>query len=179
MSKLGPRLGIIVCAALILFWVVKPGGGGFMPVPVGHGPAPAWSATALDGTVQSSTNLAGRVLFVNFWATWCPPCVREIPDLAAFHQAHAADGLTVVGMSVDEAGPDVVRKFVAKNSIPYPVVMAGTNLLEAFGAAGSIPTTFVVDRKGNFVARYLGALSREELERVAAPLLAATNAPAR
>ncbi len=168
-----------VCAALILFWFAKPGGPQFMPMPIGHGPAPAWSMTATDGSALSSTNLAGRVLVVNFWATWCPPCVREIPDLAALHRAHVAEGLTVVGASVDEGGVEGVRKFVERNQIPYPVGMAGPNLVEAFAANGPIPTTFVIDRRGNFAVRYLGALTRAELERVVAPLLAATNGPAR
>ena len=176
MDKLWSRIGIIVCFALILFYFAKPGGSGFMQVPIGHGPAPAWAMTAVDGSVISSTNLAGRVVLMNIWATWCPPCVREIPDLSAFHTAHQAAGLTVVGASVDEGGVELVRKFAERNQMAYPVGLAGTNLMEAFGAAGSIPTTYVIDRKGNFAARYLGALSREELERVTAPLLSATNA---
>lgn len=178
MNKLWSRVGLAVCVALVVFWFAKPGGPGFMPVPVGHGPAPAWSLAAVDGTVLSSTNLAGRVVLMNFWATWCPPCVREIPDLSAFHKAHEAEGVTVVGASVDEGGAEVVRRFAAKNGIAYPVGIAGTNLMEAFGAAGPIPTTFVIDRQGRFAARYLGALTLEELERVTRPLLAAKVAEA-
>ena len=177
MEKLGSRIGLAVCAALILFWFVKPGGSQFMPVPITHDVAPAWSLAATDGSVVSSTNLAGRVVLMNFWATWCPPCVREIPDLAEFHKAHEAEGLTIVGASVETGDEKTVKSFVERNHIPYPVGIAGPGLVESFAATGSIPTTFVIDRSGRFAARYLGGLTREELDRAVLPLLAATNAP--
>ncbi len=177
MEKLGSRIGLAVCAALILFWFVKPGGSQFMPVPISRGAAPPWSLVATDGSVVSSTNLAGRVVLMNFWATWCPPCVREIPDLAEFQKAHAAEGLTIIGASVDKDDDKSVKSFVERNHLPYPVGIAGPGLVESFAANGPIPTTFVIDREGRFAARYLGALTRAELERAILPLLAATNAP--
>ena len=177
MDKLWSRIGWVVCVALILFWFVKPGGSQFMPVPINPVPAPAWSLVATDGSTVSSTNLAGRVILMNFWATWCPPCVREIPDLAEFHKAHVAEGLTIVGASVDQGGVELVKSFVARNHVPYPVGIAGPGLVDSFAANGPIPTTFVIDRGGRFAGRYLGALTRQELDRAVLPLLAATNGP--
>ncbi len=173
MNKAWTRLGIPICIGIILLWLVKPGGSGFMPVPISHGTAPGWSMTNLDGTLLHSTNFAGRVLVVNFWATWCPPCIREIPDLQAFHNAHTNEGLTVIGVSVDEGGLAAVKGFVTRNQMTYPIVLANDAAMEGFAASGSIPTTFIVDRQGRFAARYVGALPRAELERVTAPLLAA------
>lgn len=168
------RIGIVICAAVILLWTLRPGSsGGFQPIPVTPGPAPAWSITNVLGGTLSSTNLAGHVLIVNFWATWCPPCIRELPDLNAFHLAHANDRITVVGVSVDEGGGDSVRAFVERNHLAYPVGMVTREMSEAFGAQGPIPATYVIDRRGHFAARYLGPLTREELERVTRPLVLA------
>jgi peroxiredoxin len=172
MDNVWKRLGIPICLGIILLWFMKPGGSGFMPLPITPGPAPTWALTNLDGTVLHSSNLLGRVVVFNVWATWCPPCIKEIPDLQALHTAHQAQGLTVLGVSVDQEGPAKVKDFVQRNSITYPVVMSDEAVLQSFSALGPIPTTFIIDRQGQFVARYVGPLPREELERVTAPLLA-------
>lgn len=168
------RMGIIICGAVILLWVLRPGtGGGFQPVPIAHVQSPAWTVTNVLGGTLCSTNLAGHVLVVNFWATWCPPCIRELPDLNAFHLAHTLQRVAVIGISVDQEEPEVVRNFVTRNNLSYPVGMVSSDMSQAFGAEGPIPTTFIIDRQGHFAARYLGPVTREELERVTAPLIAA------
>ncbi len=168
------RMGIIICGAVIVLWTLRPGaGGGFQPVPIAQVAAPAWNVTNVLGGTLASTNLAGHVLVVNFWATWCPPCIRELPDLNAFHLAHTNQRVAVIGISVDQDGPEVVRNFVTRNSLAYPVGMVVPEMSQAFGAEGAIPTTYIIDRQGKFAARYLGPLTREELERVTAPLIAA------
>lgn len=171
MKNAWTRLGLPICLLILLIWLVRPGGSGFLPVPIERRPAPPWTMTNVHGAPVSSTNFAGQVVVLNFWATWCPPCIREIPDLQAFHAAHATNGVVVIGASVDTAGPETVRSFVARNHVGYPVVMAHPEVLAAFGAEGPIPSTFIIDREGRFAARYVGALPRAELEKVVRPLL--------
>ena len=116
---------------------------------------------------------------LNFWATWCPPCRQEIPELNAFHLSHTNDGVTVIGASVDDGGADAVRPFVQRMKIAYPVVLADALQQSHFGGASlgpstggmSLPTTLVIDRQGHFVARYLGALTQKELDSAISPLL--------
>jgi len=168
------RLGIIICAVVILLWTLRPGsGGGFQAVPIVPAPAPAWSITNVAGGLLTSGQFTGQVLVVNFWATWCPPCIRELPDLNAFHLAHTHDRVSLIGVSVDETGPESVREFVRRKGLAYPVGMVSGEMSAGFGAEGPIPTTYILDRQGRFVARYLGPLTRAELDRVTAPLIAA------
>lgn len=163
------RLPLLICLLVLAYWYLKPpAGAGFMRVPIPRVAAPPWSLTNLNGQRLDSAALTGKVVFLNFWATFCPPCIREIPDLAAFHLAHSNDPVAVVGLSLDTTGPDAVRSFVRKLDIPYPVAMADASVAEAFGGVGQIPSTFVIAADGTFAARYLGALTREELERALA-----------
>jgi thiol-disulfide isomerase/thioredoxin len=173
-------MGLLVCFAVVILWFLKPGGGSgsFRQVPITVEPAPEWAVTNLHGTVLSSTQLAGRVVVINFFATWCPPCVREIPDLNAFHVAHTNAGVTVVGFSIDTAGTAAVKKFSENFGIAYPVAIIDDTFAARFSAQGPIPTTFIIDRQGRFAARYLGAISRQELERITQYLIAQPAPPA-
>lgn len=171
------RISLAVCALAVILWTLRPGAGrGFQPVPIAPLPAPAWTLTNAFGQVLSSSNYAGHVLVVNFWATWCPPCIREIPDLNAFHLAHTNDRVAVLGFSVDQGKPAEVdallRDFATRNQLAYPIVAVPKDVAEAYSAVGPIPTTFVIGRDGRFAARYVGAVTREELERVTARLRA-------
>jgi len=107
---------------------------------------------------------AGKVVVLNFWATWCGPCRKEIPDLIELHKEMAPKGVTVIGVSLDQADNRMalVKNFVEKSSIPYPNFIDNTEfkLAEAFGGIQSIPTTFIIDRKGNIVQRIVGAVSK-------------------
>ena len=171
------RFGLPVAIGVILLWLMKPGSGGFMPVPIQKTPAPAWVMPDLDGNAVRSETFAGRVVVLNFWATWCPPCVREIPDLQAFHERQGTNGAVVIGASVDTGDADVVRRFIQRQGVTYPVLLADAAAQEKFGGIASIPTTFIIDRQGRFAARYLGALTAQELDRAVAAL-PATPAPA-
>lgn len=163
------RLPLLICLLVLAYWYLKPpAGAGFMRVPIPRVAAPSWSLTNLNGQPLVSSSLTGKVVFLNFWATFCPPCIREIPDLAAFHLAHSNDPVAVVGLSLDTTGTDAVQSFVRKLGIPYPVAMADATVAEAFGGVSQIPSTFVIAPDGTFTARYLGAVTREELERALA-----------
>lgn len=175
------RLGLAICAAVILLWTLRPGSGGsFQRVPIVPDPVPAWAITNVHGGMLASSDFRDRILVVNFWATWCPPCIRELPDLKAFHLANSNRPVSVIGVSVDEGGTDVVRDFVDRNALGYPVGLVTESMAGAFRASGTIPATYVIDRQGRFAAHYLGALTRQELERITAVLLHAadqTNRP--
>ena len=110
-------------------------------------------------------SLRGRPLVVNFWATWCPPCVHELPELDRFHADHAAKGWQVVGVAIDN--PTAVREFLARRPLRFPVGLAGlagTELARELGnTAGGLPFTVALDGRGRIVQRKLGATTYAEL----------------
>ena len=134
--------------------------------------APGWGLTDLDGKLVHSTDFKGKVVVLDFWATWCPPCRAEIPGFIALQKKYAAQGLTVVGVSVDEAGLKTVKAFALKNGINYPVVLTDSKIVEAYGGIDGLPTTFIIDRTGLIVKQHLGFTEQAEIEKEVAPLLA-------
>lgn len=134
-------------------------------------PAPNWELTDLTGKPVRSADLKGKVVILNFWATWCGPCRTEIPDFIALQKEYGKQGLVIVGASVDQAGPDVVKKFVQQQGMNYPVALADSKMQEAFGGIEAIPTTFVIDRQGNIVGRHVGLTPREDFESEIKPML--------
>ncbi len=123
-----------------------------------------------QGGELALADLRGRPLLLNFWATWCPPCIRELPDIEHFHRQHQAQGWQVVGVAVD--GPTAVREFLARMPLTFPIGLAGlegTELSRSLGnTSGALPFTVVLNAKGIISQRKLGATNREELERWAA-----------
>jgi len=126
-------------------------------------PAPELVVHELSGKITTMNDLKGKVVLVNFWATWCPPCRVEIPELIKLQEQHR-ERLQVIGISEDE-DPEQVREFVKTTGINYPVVMATPELIAAYGGVAALPTTFVVDTEGRVVQRHLGLLSAEIYDR--------------
>lgn len=110
-------------------------------------PAPAFKLFALNGQPVSSEGLKGSVVILDFWATWCPHCRDSVPFLAGLHRTYAAQGLQVIGMSADEGGEWVVKKYVQEKSIPYLIVMAHNKLLADY-AVRALPVVYILDRHG-------------------------------
>jgi thiol-disulfide isomerase/thioredoxin len=133
-------------------------------------PAPAWEALDLQGLSVRSTNYAGKVLLLNFWATWCGPCVAEIPDLIALQEKYAADGLAIVGASVDTTS-QAVQDFLAGTPLNYQVVMANGAMQMAYGGIPYIPTTFIISRQNLIMKKYVGSQSMATFEKQIIPLL--------
>ena len=127
---------------------------------------PAFTMTDIDGRAISSDSLKGKVVLINFWATWCGPCVVEIPDLVKL-QAKYRDQLVVVGVSEDENGQDLVRKFAADKQINYALVMSTPELQTLFPGVVALPTTFALDRSGKMVQKHVGLLHAERTEALA------------
>ncbi len=118
-----------------------------------------------DGQPQPMSRFRGKPLLLNFWATWCPPCVEELPLLDAFYQEHKSNGWQVLGLAVDQ--PSVVRKWLAAKPLNFAVGMAGldgTELSKSLGnRAGSLPFTAIFGASGALLHRKTGQVSKEDL----------------
>lgn len=139
-------------------------------------PAPDLTMETLDGRQINLANQDGKVILVNFWATWCAPCRKEIPDLIDLHEKYKSDGLMVVGIAVDEEGAEVVRPFAEKQKISYPIVIDTARTIESeFEAMYGLPTTYVVNPEGQIVRRVLGVFPVEEMMPTLKDLLQSTE----
>ena len=129
-------------------------------------PAPIapFAVTTLDGAEIQSTAWAGKVVVVNFWATWCVPCVREMPALAALQERLAAD-VVVVGLLQDTVTTEQARTFLSGLRIRYPVARSSSEIERVFPPVERLPMTYLLDRSSRLVGMYLGELDMSELER--------------
>ena len=133
---------------------------------------PAYSATrmpafslenVITGKEVGSDSFAGKSLLVTFFATWCPPCIQEIPNLIEVQNEFGPKKFSVVALSVDQNGKTVVKRMVEKKNINYPVMMADNSVTRDFGGVYGIPTSFLVNKKGNVVKKYTGYIPHSVL----------------
>lgn len=117
----------------------------------------SFTAPDLDGKPVSLAALRGKVVIVNFWATWCPPCREEIPDLVAL-QAKYRDTLQIIGVSQDSGSLEEVRQFAAEHGMNYPTVMSTPEIEKLFPGIYALPTTFMIDREGRLAQKHVGQL---------------------
>ena len=120
-----------------------------------------------DGKPANSENWRGKVLVINFWASWCPPCVEEMPALDRIAQEYASKNVLIVGIGIDS--PSNIREFLQKTPVSYPIVLGGlegSNLSKQMGnTQGALPYTVVVNSKGKSIYTKLGKISEEELKK--------------
>jgi len=162
-----PRfLSSALALSLLLTAPILRAGDDFKPAP-----APAWQLKDVNGAVVSFDQFKGKVVVLDFWATWCAPCRSEIPGYVALQEKYAKAGLVMVGVSLDREGPEVVKKFMTDQKINYQIVLGDEKIAEAFGGVEAIPTTFIIDRQGTIRYRKVGAMPAGEFEAVVTPFL--------
>ena len=144
---------IIASAAVIIFVVVGLFTIGTSSVEAQE--APDFTLTDTEGEKVSLSDYKGKVIILNFWATWCGPCKMEIPSFIELQEKYR-DDLVILGVSLDRNGPQVVVPFVKKNEINYPIVYGNGQVVQAYGGVRGIPTTFVIDRDFNIQRKYVG-----------------------
>ncbi len=117
----------------------------------------------MQGHEQRLQDYRGKWVLVNFWATWCPPCLQEIPDLVSLYEAHKKGDLVVIGVALDSTKESVVE-FVAKKKISYPVVVGDYDLAAQVGEVELLPTSYLYDPSGKLVSYQEGVVTRESVE---------------
>lgn len=180
------RLGLAAFVALASINLAAPLSAGELKVGT---KAPAWKLNGLDGKAVQSADFEGKVVVFNFWATWCPPCVREIPDFVEVQKEFKDKGVVFIGVSVDKPRSsgdkdDVesllsplletkakVESFVDKMKINYPIVWGDSKVDKDYGGITGIPQTYVVDKSGVIRASHLGMISKKDLLKSLKPLL--------
>jgi len=129
-------------------------------------PAPDFSLKDLQGNSLSLSSYKGKVLVINFWATWCPPCRREIPDFIEVYKEYKDRGLEILGVSVDEASAAALLEWTRKQGINYPIALATPEIVRDYEPGDFIPATIIVDRKGLIRYRQSELMEKETLVRL-------------
>lgn len=135
---------------------------------------PEFSLPDLTNHLHSIKEWQGKVLVINFWATWCPPCLKEMPEFVAIQNEYANEGLQFIGIALDE--PEPVKEFIESHKITYPILLGqdhGVKIAHDLGnVINTVPFTVVADRQGKIIKSKMGTLSRDELIKIVSPLFA-------
>lgn len=123
-----------------------------------------FTVTQVNGETFSLSSHDGKVVMLNIWATWCAPCAEEMPDFVDLYEKYKEQGLVVLGVSIDKQGESVVKPFMEKFNVTYPVVIDRGTILDKYGPTMGIPTTYIIGREGNLEYFAVGALTKKELE---------------
>ena len=133
--------------------------------------APEFRKETSAGGVADLAGLRGKVVLLNFWATWCGPCKAEIPWFIEFAKRYQSAGFEVLGVSMDDDGWDSVRPFIAARNISFPIVLGDDRLASRYGGVESLPETILIDRSGKIAFKHVGLVSRQDLEQQISRLL--------
>lgn len=151
-------IGAVLVAAIAVAWS---GRGEYVPADVGA-MAPDYAAASLDGEMVDLASFRGRAVLLNIWATWCRPCVKEMPALQRLHEQFSDDGLVVIGVSVDNPAlvmgdaTEAVRKFVDEYGLTFEILLDPESRIESGYPVAGLPMTYLIDRDGKIHDRILG-----------------------
>jgi peroxiredoxin len=133
--------------------------------------APDFALKDSNGQILKLSSLKGKVILLNFWATWCGPCKIEIPWFVDFEQRYRDQGFAVVGVSMDEDGWDTVKPYITDKKVNYRVVIGNDMVAQLYGGVESLPTTFLLDRDGRIASTHVGLVSKGDYEKEIIQLL--------
>lgn len=177
-------IGVLLAGSVgvIIFLFVHLSGDPSKPISLGSAKAAACAqgqkclpeVTYVDttGKAYAKQDLDGKVVVVNFWATWCKPCLKEIPDFSRAYERYKDKGVVFLGILTDTPDNSTLLNFQSDNEMTYPVVRANSDIMMSFQYPESLPTTFVFDRGGKEVFARVGAVSEQSLSAVLEPLVA-------
>ncbi|MDD5323290.1 MAG: TlpA disulfide reductase family protein [Methylococcales bacterium] len=136
-------------------------------------PLPDFNLPDVAGNLHSISEWQGKILIINFWATWCPPCLKEIPEFIALQQQFIGKGVQFIGIAIDDQ--NAVEDYLVSTKINYPILIGGVNgiaLAHQLGnSVDAVPFTLIVDRQGQIIHRHPGGLSRELITEIITPLM--------
>ena len=154
-------LAIVLIAGVV--WVGS-GMGAPTPQKMSRQAAADFQLTDLDGNPLQLSAFRGKVVLLDFWATWCPPCRAEIPHFKKLYTAQKGNGLQVIGLSMGE-DPKTVRSFISQNGVNYPIAISTSPVEAAYGGIRGIPTTFLIDKEGRIAQKFVGYQDPSVFER--------------
>ena len=158
------RLAFALTLVLIIVGCSTANRGGNVRAEKERKAAPAFKLKASTGEELSLASLKGKVVLLNFWATWCGPCQVEIPWFIEFQQKYKDRGFEVVGVSFDDDGWISVRPYMASHKINYPIAIGSDELAQVYGGVDSLPTSFIIDRNGHIAAMHLGLVDKRDYQ---------------
>jgi len=133
--------------------------------------APEFSLKDVNGAEKKLSDFKGKVLIIDFWATWCPPCRQEIPHFVSLYSQYKDQGLEIIGISLDQDSGRVLPGFIESNSINYTILAGNEEVTDLYGGIAAIPTTFIIDKDGNIRKKYVGYNEKEVFEKEIKELL--------
>ena len=134
-------------------------------------PAPAWTLQDLDGQFLNSADFTGKVVILDFWATWCGPCIEEIPQFISMQDKYGPDGLVIIGVATDTEGVSVVRPFVESYNVNYISTLVNSQVSQNYGPVEFIPSTYIINRQGMITDKFVGVYPQKAFEDAITPLL--------